>query len=222
MNNIREVYGIGHKKANDLKRFYNIKTVRSLRLHVKKIPDIVTEAQRTGLKYHNRIVPAMSRREATKHVEFIKKHLPSSIIAGSYRRELKKVNDIDVLITGDLKKTVNILRKKKYIIAELGMGETKFTGIAKLPRTNSYRRLDIIKTTRQEKPFALLYFTGDFVQNINMRKKAKRMKYSLSQYGLKNIKTGKFVTGIKNEKDIFTFLKMKYKEPNERSHEYKK
>ena len=92
MNDIREVYGIGHKKANDLKRFYNIKTVRSLRLHIKKIPDIVTETQRTGLKYHNRIIPAMSRREATKHVNFIKKHLPAAIIAGSYRRELKKVS----------------------------------------------------------------------------------------------------------------------------------
>lgn len=220
MSDIRDVYGIGTKKANDLKRFYNIRSVRTLRAYVKKIPDIVTDSQRIGLKYHNRIKSGLSYKDATKHVNFIKKHIPRSIPAGSYRREMKRVNDIDILITGSLKNAINILKKKKYIIADLGYGETKFSGIAKLPRTNSTVRIDIIKTTKEEMPFTLLYFTGDFVQNINMRKKAKRMKYSLSQHGLKNLKTNKMVKGIKTEKDIFSFLRMKYKEPNERSHDY--
>ena len=107
---------------------------------------------------------------------------------------------------------------KKYIVAVLCEGKEKFSGIAKIPKTSNYRRIDIIRTTKAEKPFALLYFTGDFVQNISMRQKAKKMKYKLTQHSLENIKTGKPVKGIKSEKDIFDFLKIPYKSPEDRSH----
>ena len=63
-----------------------------------------------------------------------------------------------------------------------------------------------------------MYFTGDVVQNIHMRQKAKHMKYSLSQHGLKNLKNGNMVKGIKTEKDIFDFLKIPYKTPENRTH----
>jgi DNA polymerase/3'-5' exonuclease PolX len=218
MGDVRDIYGIGSKKANELRKYYNIGTVYSLRKYVRKIPDIITDAQRAGLKYHDRINNCVKYEEAERHANFITNNIPGAIIAGSYRRKAKMIGDIDVLVTGELKKAVGKLTAKKYIVSVLAVGEEKFSGIAKLPGTTSYRRIDIVRTTKEEKPFALLYFTGDFVQNISMRQKAKKMKFSLSQHGLKNMKTGRMVKGIKNEKDIFKYLKIQYKDPDERSH----
>ena len=219
MGDVRDIYGIGPKKANELKRYYNIKTVYMLRKYTRKIPGIITDSQRMSLKYHDKISTHIKYSEADRHAKFITKHIPGAVIAGSYRRKLKRVGDIDILVVAnDLKTVVKTLTDKKYIITMLSEGEEKFSGIARLPNTSSYRKIDIIRTTKEEKPFALLYFTGDFVQNIFMRQKAKKMKHSLSQYGLKNSKTGRMVKNIKNEKDIFDFLKIPYKNPEERSH----
>lgn len=219
MSDVRDIYGIGSKKANELRKYYNIKTVYSLRKYVRKIPDIITDAQRAGLKYHDRINKYINYAEAEKHANFITKNIPGAIIAGSFRRKSKRIGDIDVLVTCELKKAVSKLTAKKYIVADVSVGEEKFSGIVKLPGTTSYRRIDIVRTTKEEKPFALLYFTGDFVQNISMRQKAKKMKFSMSQHGLKNMKTGRMVKGIKNEKDIFKYLNIPYKDPEERSHD---
>lgn len=218
MSDVRDIYGIGSKKANELRKYYNIRTVYSLRKYVRKIPEIITDAQRAGLKYHDKINKYVKYGEADRHANFITNNIPGAIIAGSYRRKSEMIGDIDILVTGELKKAVDKLTATKYIVAVLVMGEEKFSGIAKLPGTTSYRRIDIVRTTKEEKPFALLYFTGDFVQNISMRQKAKKMKFSLSQHGLKNMKTGRMVKGIKNEKDIFKYLKIPYKDPEERSH----
>ena len=221
MGDVRDIYGIGSKKSNELKKYYNIRTIYSLRKYARKIPEIITDSQREGLKYHDKIHNYINYAEADRHAMFITKNIPGAIIAGSYRRKSKKIRDIDVLVTCEIKKAVSKLTAKKYIVSSLAVGEEKFSGIAKLPGTTSYRRIDIIKTTKEEKPFALLYFTGDFVQNISMRQKAKKMKFSLSQHGLKNMKTGRMVKGIKNEKDIFKYLNIPYKDPEERSHDGK-
>jgi DNA polymerase/3'-5' exonuclease PolX len=218
MDDVREIYGIGSKKANELKKYYNIRSVRTLNKFVRKIPDIISDSQRTGLKYHDRTAHTISYAEAERHKKFITKIIPAAIVAGSYRRKEKKIGDLDVIVTSSIKYAVDKLTKAKYIVATLAMGEEKFSGIARLPNTTSYRRLDIIKTNELEKPFALLYFTGDFVQNIIMRQKAKRMKHKLTQHGIKNMRTGKMITGIKSEKDIFAFLRIPFKEPEDRTH----
>lgn len=218
MEETREVYGIGSKKANELKKYYNIRTVSALRRYVRKIPEIITETQKTGLKYHDKISNPILRKLAEKHVDFIKKHIPTAIVAGSIRREESKINDIDIIVTMPLKKAITILTNANYIIDTFMFGDDRFSGVVKLPNSQSYRKIDIIQTTKEEKPFALLYFTGDFVQNITMRQKAKKKNYSLSQNGIKNLKTGRMITGIKSEKDIFGFLDIPYKEPHQRIH----
>lgn len=218
ITHIRNVYGFGHKKILELKTNYNIRDIKSLRSYVRKIPDIVSRTQRIGLQYHNKTNKKISRDEATKHVKIIKKHLPKAVIAGSYRREVKQVGDIDIIITSDITSAVNKLKKAKYIVEDLVMGEQKYSGIVCIPRTEKYRKIDIIQTNKEEFPFTLLYFTGDYVQNIKMRQRAKKMKYTLNHKGIMSIKTKKYIKGIKNEKDIFKFLKMDYQSPKERSH----
>ena len=215
MTELRQIYGIGRKKEAELKKIYNIRSVYALRKYVRKIPDIITEQQRVGLRYYDKINTKITKKEMDKHIAFITKVVPDAVVAGSYRRDEKKIGDIDIITMKDISKIVSKLRENGYIVADLIMGDSKYSGICKLQ--TSYRRLDIIRTTKEEFPFALLYFTGDFIQNINMRQTAKKRGYTLSQNGLKNIKTDKPVKGLKTERDIFKFLEMPYKEPHQRS-----
>ena len=54
----------------------------------------------------------------------------------------------------------------------------------------------------------LFYTTGNKLFNIYTRKLAKKLGYVLSQNGLMSIKTEKYVSTIRTEKDIFKFLKI--------------
>ena len=86
-------------------------------------------------------------------------------------------------------------------------------GISKLNEKNKARRIDILIAPDNEYYYSLLYFTGSYKININMRKNAKLLGYSLSEHGLKTIK----LPEMKSEEDIFKLLKMKYIMPNKRN-----
>ena len=81
----------------------------------------------------------------------------------------------------------------------------------------SCRHLDIVETTKEDYPFAILYFTGSDLFNVKMRKNALDQGYSINEYAMTVKKTGERVDEIFNcEEDIFRFLNMEYKLPNER------
>ena len=61
---------------------------------------------------------------------------------------------------------------------------------------------------------SLIYFTGSKNFNLRMRAKAKYMGFKLNEYGLFD-KSGKRMK-IRDEKDIFDILGMKYLEPEDR------
>ena len=93
--------------------------------------------------------------------------------------------------------------------------------------SKKHRHLDIIETTKEDYPFALLYFTGSQLTNIQMRQKAVLLGYSLNEYNItykgtkdiikpKDIKKILKKTIISSEKDIFKLLDMPYKKPTER------
>lgn len=183
-----------------------------LKQYITKLPDIITDRQRTSLKFHDQIHTPISYNEATKHVKHILSIIPSAIIAGSYRRECKEINDIDVIVTQPITKVLDKLGD--YIVATLALGDGKFSGIAKL--NNSYRRIDIIFTTTINKPYALFYFTGDYIHNIRMRKKAKKLGYTLSQHGMKSLTSNRTIPA-KTEHDIYKALDLPYLEPRDRT-----
>ena len=75
------------------------------------------------------------------------------------------------------------------------------------------RQLDIFYTKKCNLCFMLFYTTGNKLFNIYTRKLAKKLGYVLSQNGLMSIKTEKYVSTIRTEKDIFKFLKIDYVDP---------
>jgi DNA ligase (NAD+) len=166
-------------------------------------------------------------------------------IVGSYRRNKPESGDIDLIFTSYnnnkivFENFIKKLQSKKILLEILSKGETKSLTIGKLPKaTSTSRRIDFLYTPPEEYPFAILYFTGSKEFNTAMRQHALNVDLTLSEHGfykllkksnqtkdtkdtkIKQIKQEKVVDVLfKTEKDIFNFLHMEYKEPQDRINE---
>lgn len=232
------IWDLGPTKAQKLYDEYNIKSLKELKeLSEEQKQAILTKNQRIGLKYLEEFEKRIPRAEMDKHNKLlatifkkVSKHIKYEIV-GSYRRGVESSGDIDVILTltenSDenlnelINKIVLLLKEKEYIIDDLVQGHSKFMGVCRLTKRSTPRRLDIIVSSFNEFPFQILYFTGSKQVNIQMRNIALKYGYSLSQYGLKDKKSDKYVdlNLFKSEKNIFDFLKIKYLKPEERTNE---
>ena len=139
-------------------------------------------------------------------------------ICGSYRRKVETCGDMDVLICSDqavLPELVDRLTVQGLLTESLGLGDTKYMGITTTSTGTSFR-IDIETIKPHEWPFALLYFTGSGSFNEKQRLVAKKMGYSLSEHGLRDVEIGTYVGGITSERGIFEFLGMEYLAPWDR------
>jgi DNA polymerase/3'-5' exonuclease PolX len=105
-----------------------------------------------------------------------------------------------------------------------------YFGVCQLCPDKPHRRIDIKVYPDTERPFALLAFTGSGHFNRSMRLYARRAGYTLSDHNIRPAKHAKGVgcgeriwAGPKvatvpfdDERDIFTFLGLAYREPHER------
>jgi DNA ligase (NAD+) len=223
-----EIYGIGPKKAKDIVE-KGITTIVQLREHQD---ELLNDVQKTGLKYYEDILERIPRSEIDEYnllfkSTFDKIASPCSKyeIVGSYRRGAHTSGDIDAIITSDdatmFPNFIDTLLDKQVIIEVLSRGKTKCLVIAKLPNHKTVRRVDFMYTSQEEYPFAILYFTGSKTFNTVMRGHALKMGLSLNEHGLHKKQPGKekeekVDQKFSIEKDIFDYLKMEYKEPEER------
>ena len=95
------------------------------------------------------------------------------------------------------------------------------TSLGKLEKSSQFaRRIDFLYTPPNEYPFAILYFTGSKGFNTAMRQRALDIGYSLNEHGIYEMKHGikgkKLNMVFETEQDIFDFLNMQYKKPEER------
>lgn len=242
INELSQVINIGSKVAKQLIEKYNIKSVDELKKKVNSNKIEVNDKIKIGLKYHGVFQVKIPRKEIdmyNKELQNIVKTIDKDllvIIAGSYRRKKSYSNDIDVLLTHKkisdnksyskidinyLFEFINKLKNKKMIVDDLTDTDngTKYMGFSKLPR-KKIRRIDVRFVPFDYYPAALLYFTGSYELNTQMRQVAKTMGYKLNEYGLfKEKKDGSFSekpVKVKSEKDIFKKLKLDYLEPEER------
>ncbi len=194
-------------------------------MKLEKNKDLLNDKQQIGLKYYDDLLEKIPYKECKKHDTFIKKYLKDVdfSMVGSFRRKKDLIGDIDILIKYNpdfnLKKFIDILISKKYIIEVLAIGKNKFMGICKLADDLPARRIDILICNIDNYYFALLYFTGSYNFNIYMRNIAISKGYSLSEYGLKDIKTKQLINTndiINSEEDIFNFLEIEYIVPEKR------
>ena len=224
VNMFSDIYGVGPKKAEELVTDHGIKTIDQLRTNEK----LLNDKQRVGLKYYEDIQERIPRSEIDDYKKVFESAFDSSNgnfeIVGSYRRGAESSGDIDVIITSDdervYKKFIDKLIADKIIIEVLSRGPTKCLVIAKLPGDKKARRVDFLYTVKEEYPFAVLYFTGSKIFNTVMRNRALKMGYTMNEHGMYKMdgkKKGPKVAGtFGSEKDIFNFLGLVYKTPEER------
>lgn len=240
IDELTKIYGIGPSKATDLNKNYNIKTVEDLIEKIKIDDTILNDKQKIGLKYYNDLLKRIPRNEMIKHDKFIKDFIQNYIkgleeknekkyeliceTVGSFRTESTTSGDIDILCTTNddniklFGEILDNLEKDNYINETLAKGEKKFMGICKLPKHRTYRRIDMIYTSKKFYAFTLLYFTGNADFNVDLRNHALSKGYSLNEYGL--TKNGKLIDNngkiFETEEEILNFLGIKYVEPRDR------
>jgi len=227
VNILAEVYGIGPKKAKELVE-NGITSIAQLRENQQMLNDI----QKVGLRYYEDVLKRIPRSE----IEDYKKIFESDFkkvatsdskfeIVGSYRRGAQSSGDIDVIITSDSPRVfinfIDELIKKKIILEILSRGPTKCLVMAKIPSSDSVRRVDFLYTGLEEFPFAILYFTGSKIFNTVMRHIALENGYTMNEHGINKMegkkKGDKVDHHFSSEKDIFDFLGLEYKAPTERT-----
>ena len=218
------VHGIGPAKARELIDKHGVRTIDDLKARQK---ELLNDVQIKGLKYVDEFKERIPRKEMDKHNEYITKTVKSfgrSIevqITGSYRRGESSSGDIDALITGcdeaTFDKIINKFEKDGYIVDIFARGQKKCLAVGRLKRHKVHRRVDLMLTHAHEFPFAIMYFTGSGEFNKALRLYALKKGLSLSEYGLKDVKTDKFVDHpFRTEKDIFDYLGVKYVAPEGR------
>ncbi len=224
INILTDVYGIGPKKAEELVKS-GIRSIDDLRKNLSLLNDI----QIVGLKYYEDILKRIPRAEIDAYSSVFAQIFGSVSsneakyeIVGSYRRGAETSGDIDVIITSNrpeiFKKFIDLLIKEKIIVEVLSRGPTKCLVITRLSPTDVARRVDFLYTSPEEYPFSVLYFTGSKIFNTVMRHVALTKGYTMNEHGMYEMVGNKKGDKIKhvftNEKDIFDFLDLEYKEPN--------
>jgi NAD-dependent DNA ligase len=228
INILGEIYGVGPKKAKELVD-KGITTIEQLR---EKQNEVLNDVQKVGLKYYEDILKRIPRSEVEEYNSLFNKDFKKVAeedsrmeIVGSFRRGAESSGDIDVIITSKSPKVfvsfVDELIKDKVILEVLSRGPTKCLVIAKLPTSDTARRVDFLYTSPEEYPFSVLYFTGSKIFNTVMRHEALQKGLTMNEHGLYKMegkKKGEKVDAVfKDERDIFDYLNLVYKSPVERT-----
>jgi len=150
---------------------------------------------------------------AQELIAYLKK-LPDSLeihTLGSLRRKVSTIGDIDIAIkTKQPNKVTEYFVKFPKIKRILSKGKK---GLCRVTLTNN-RQVDLRTQNPQSYGAMLQYFTGSKHHNIALRELALKKGLSLSEYGIKTIKSPKSkIKSFDNEKDFYNYLGMDWIPP---------
>jgi DNA polymerase/3'-5' exonuclease PolX len=228
VNILGDIYGVGPKKAQELVSA-GITSIAQLRANADTF---LNASQKIGLQYYEDILKRIPRSEIVQYDAIFKnafKHVTTGPdckyeIVGSYRRGAQTSGDIDVILTSLNHKVfvdfVDYLIKEGIILEVLSRGPSKCLVIARILDLDTARRVDFLYASPEEYPFSILYFTGSKFFNTVMRHQALNKSLTMNEHGLYSLvgkkKEDKVAHKFTNEKDIFDYLGLEYKTPEER------
>jgi len=129
------------------------------------------------------------------------------MLCGSARRKEIMCGDIDIVYIDDENNNF-----KAWLVSMFGYqknGKPKNKGLVNGVQVEFY------ESTKEAWGSQTLMWTGSAYHNIKMRRVAKKLGYSMSQYGVKD-STGKYLTLGMTAAEIFGLLGMKYLPPKSR------
>ena len=229
IDDLMKIVGIGRIMANNLITEYKIKSAEELKQLSDSGKIQLNNKIKLGLKYLGKFQGSIPRSEIDiiyDHVQHLTNQynpLMFITICGSYRRELPFSSDIDILlsdlnitdmddINNELSNYVKYLHQKLFLLDDITDKniKTKYMGFGRLDTKHPIRRIDIRLIPMISYYPALLYFTGSYELNQEMRQKAKQLGYKLNEYGLYDLNNNDEPIYVLSEQEIFKKLDMIY------------
>lgn len=216
-----KIPGIGPKTAMDLAKS-GIKTIESLEAIVKekksldkydiseKLADKVVQGIEEFKGLGDRMLLPAAFEQAEQILEYLRKNkaVLQADFQGSLRRMVSTIGDLDfVASTNDTEAVLDYFTKMPFVESVVSRGSNKSMVVLK-----SGKHSDILVGKPENYGALLQHFTGSKNHNIKLRTYAEKHNLSLSEFGVKNTKTGK-VTNIEKEEELYKMLKMQTPPP---------
>lgn len=177
----------------------------------KKSEKSIFENTLAFLGHSRRMSFSEAKTAADKIIKFLHQKFPDIefIALGSLRRQSSTVGDIDLAAkSNQATKILDYFVSYPENIQTIDCGSKK-ASIRIYPDI----RVDIMVQPAKNFSSLIQHFTGSRQHNILLRKHALNLGYSVSEYGIKNLKTGKINT-FETEEQLYNFLHLCYIEPN--------
>lgn len=161
----------------------------------------------------NRMSLSTAQKLADKIVAYLHSRFPDTefIPLGSLRRLSATVGDIDIACASNKsEEIIEYFLQYPEIVQVIAKGKNK----ASLRLLNDIH-VDLMVKTKDSFGALLQHFTGSRQHNILLRRHALKLGYSLSEYGIKDLKTGK-INKFTSEEKFYNFLGFKFIPPQER------
>lgn len=218
-------YGVYSDAMDKFMAYDRIGKVKALKLvldgylDISQVPeDQLTKAQRLGIAHHDTAVVRIER----SYIEEVESQLLFPVgtiwkIAGSYRRGCATSGDIDILLA-NITMGEAIAALPEWLLGDIIVSGEKVTQAY----TRDGKRLDLKIVPADIYPYALFHATGSDAFNVKIRGHARRLGYTLCEYGLFPIddtdkdKTYLVSVAAGSERDIFTLLGLQYVAPANR------
>ena len=172
---IRELEGFGEKTEKNI-----LQAIAFLRQETGRM--LLGDA----LPYARKLMEKLGR---IKGVEIVSE-------AGSLRRRMETIGDIDILVSSNNGKSIlRKIEKMEGVQKVWGKGETKIS-----VHIEQGFDIDIRVVKKENYGTALQYFTGSKAHNIKLRQIAINKGYKLNEYGLFQIQNSKLKTQNHNSK----------------------
>src|SRR3989344_1609076 len=217
-----DIESIGPKRAAILYKKLKIESINDLKKAIKE--NKIAKLAGFGLKSQQNIAAGLDMLQKGKErltlgeviqiaqeITSILKKVPGveqAIPAGSVRRWKETVGDLDILVISKAaEKVMDVFTKMPSVQRVLAKGKTKSAVVLKNGLQTDVRVLE-----KRSFGAALNYFTGNKDHNVALRRIAIEEGYKLSEYGLFNRKSDRFVAG-RTEEELYKKLGLPYIEP---------
>jgi DNA polymerase (family 10) len=192
---LRELPGFGEKSEQNILR-------------------AVETFQKASGRFHIHVAEAAAE-AILAHIRKLGNQIAAAEAAGSLRRGKETIGDLDILVTlpsGQHSKT-QVQAVADHILQFPGLGRVLARGENKVSfELASGMQVDVRILEKESFGAALLYFTGSKEHNVQLRRRANEMGYTLSEYALATLKGERRVAGA-TEEEIYRKLKLAYIEP---------
>jgi DNA polymerase (family 10) len=221
LTELMKIEGLGPKRVKTLYKQLKIESLKDLERAARsgKISELKGFGPRTEelilrrLERFTRRTPARTRlADAEQIVKPLLEHLKAApgiqdlVVAGSYRRRMETVGDIDILATArNAEPVMDRFTDYEEVVEVVSKGGTRSS-----VRLRSGLAVDLRVVPQASFGAAIYYFTGSKAHNIAVRRIAIKKGYKLNEYGI--FRGERRVAG-RTEEEVFEHLGLSYIPP---------